>query len=452
MKAVVLIVPVSGHINACSYFCEVLKANGIDLKYLVLLEGEYHTTDSLQKTKRLVKGRGASDGAGDSSQIRRHMWFEKFYSWLSNERLIAFKKELHSLTKVLNEYKPDLLFLDTFFAHLFFSLPEYQHKILLLNTQLNNYKDVLVPPIDTPIHPGTPNFRIKHFFLWSSVNVNKFFFPLSTFWQDTWSLTKKLCRKNNLSTSSAIWFNKCFQPGISETPELILGYRSLDFPRHSPGPRQHYLAVQCNPRNDLSPDGEKILERIKELKVNAEKRLVYCSLGTLTNFHNKKGSLRLIQLLISVFQKRPDWRLVISLQQIPGNSLTRASENIFIFEHVPQIHVLPFFDLMITHAGINSVYECIFSEVPMLAFPLNFSCDQPGNAARIAYHQLGKFGFINHITAEQLEQYITTILEDKTYKENVRNMKANFLKEKNQNLLERLVSELVNQSYLKPTP
>ena len=53
----------------------------------------------------------------------------------------------------------------------------------------------------------------------------------------------------------------------------------------------------------------------------------------------------------------------------------------YVFQQVPQLHLLTHCDLMITLGGMNSIEECIEMEVPMLVCPMSLKTDQLGNSA-----------------------------------------------------------------------
>jgi zeaxanthin glucosyltransferase len=55
----------------------------------------------------------------------------------------------------------------------------------------------------------------------------------------------------------------------------------------------------------------------------------------------------------------------------------------------PQIELLKRAPLCITRAGLNTVLEALAQGVPIVAIPIGF--DQPGVAARVAYHGVGEF-------------------------------------------------------------
>jgi MGT family glycosyltransferase len=195
---------------------------------------------------------------------------------------------------------------------------------------------------------------------------------------------------------------------------------------------QHYLAIQVDPYKKLEVSDFQIYNDIKALKEKTSKKMIYCSLGTIADVHNRKASQAFFKLLIELMKSRPEWHLVLSLQSLASSKLPALSSNVSLYNYVPQFDILPLFDLMITHAGANSVFECIHAKVPMLAFPLNDSWDQNGNAARIVYHQLGLMGRIQSIESKQLEQLILKIIENQEFKKNISQMRQNCIAEYSQ--------------------
>jgi UDP:flavonoid glycosyltransferase YjiC (YdhE family) len=57
----------------------------------------------------------------------------------------------------------------------------------------------------------------------------------------------------------------------------------------------------------------------------------------------------------------------------------------------------------------------------MIAIPIGF--DQPGVAARIAYHGVGEFLAEEDLTADKLKALITTVMDDPNYKTRVVQMR-----------------------------
>jgi len=71
--------------------------------------------------------------------------------------------------------------------------------------------------------------------------------------------------------------------------------------------------------------------------------------------------------------------------------------------------------LCITHAGLNTALESLAQGVPMVAIPIGY--DQPGVAARIAYHEVGEFLDIENLSVERVRQLVHQVLKDSRYRE-----------------------------------
>ena len=71
--------------------------------------------------------------------------------------------------------------------------------------------------------------------------------------------------------------------------------------------------------------------------------------------------------------------------------------------------------LCITHAGLNTALESLAEGVPMVAIPIGY--DQPGVAARIAYHGVGEFVDIQDLTVGRIRGLIEKVLNSPRYRE-----------------------------------
>ena len=89
-----------------------------------------------------------------------------------------------------------------------------------------------------------------------------------------------------------------------------------------------------------------------------------------------------------------------------------------MINRVPQIEVLKRAALCITHAGINTALESLAEGVPMVAIPIGF--DQPGIAARIAYHGVGEFIEVEELSPERLSELIQKVLKNPGYRDKAR--------------------------------
>lgn len=111
--------------------------------------------------------------------------------------------------------------------------------------------------------------------------------------------------------------------------------------------------------------------------------LIFASLGTLQG--GRWG------LLADIAGACADLGVRVALAH--GGKLTAAQERALpgaplVQAFFPQRAVLAQSAACITHAGMNTVLDCVAAGVPMLAIPLAF--EQPATAARIAYHGIGE--------------------------------------------------------------
>ena len=95
------------------------------------------------------------------------------------------------------------------------------------------------------------------------------------------------------------------------------------------------------------------------------------------------------------------------LELIPSNTI--------VVRTAPQIDLLKRAALCITHAGLNTALEALAQGVPMVAIPVGY--DQPGVAARIAYHGVGDFIEIGNLTPRRLTELIAKIKGNPNYRD-----------------------------------
>lgn len=180
----------------------------------------------------------------------------------------------------------------------------------------------------------------------------------------------------------------------------------------------------------LSPRYLKCLNKIKDLRKHG-KKIIYISLGTLS-MNDKKKAIHFFRELKEVCNKTDGtnyYIISISKNVFPADFIPYSS-NIFLFKRIPQLHLLSYCDLMITHGGMNSITECISKEVPMLVYPLDKNWDQPGNAARVVFHGLGLKGNIRWATSSSIKRKIDSIWDNYEFHKNkIREMKTHIASE-----------------------
>jgi len=144
------------------------------------------------------------------------------------------------------------------------------------------------------------------------------------------------------------------------------------------------------------------------------KPLIYASMGTLVNGLNK-----VYGTMIDAVRAFPEMQAVLSVgRNFNPADLGPIPSNIIVVRTAPQIEVLKRAALCITHAGLNTTLEALAQGVPMVAIPIGF--EQPGIAARIAYHGVGEFVEIGNLTTRRLSELIVRVKADPSYRDKAR--------------------------------
>jgi zeaxanthin glucosyltransferase len=142
--------------------------------------------------------------------------------------------------------------------------------------------------------------------------------------------------------------------------------------------------------------------------------LIYASMGTLVN-----GLTDVFRLILKAADAIPGRQLVLSIgNNIQMDDLGPIPASAIVVPKAPQIELLKRAELCITHAGINTTLESLALGVPMVAIPVGF--DQPGIAARIVYHGVGKSVPVASINKEELSGAIEEVLGNPTYRDRAR--------------------------------
>ena len=140
-------------------------------------------------------------------------------------------------------------------------------------------------------------------------------------------------------------------------------------------------------------------------KISNDKPLIYISLGTVMSVRQEAfyqmcfealGDLEVQVLLAVGFETNID-----DLQSIPSNFLVR--------NYVPQLEVLKHTQLFITHAGMNSVQESIYFEVPMIVIPQTF--EQSMNAVRAEALGVAKYLKMKNLNSQMLKKASIEMLQ-----------------------------------------
>jgi MGT family glycosyltransferase len=137
-------------------------------------------------------------------------------------------------------------------------------------------------------------------------------------------------------------------------------------------------------------------------------------MGTLVN-----GMEHVYRTILEAVGRFPETQVVLSVgKNIKRDDLRQIPSNTIIVSTAPQIELLKRAALCITHAGMNTALEALAQGVPMVAIPIGF--DQPGVAARMAYHGVGEFVEVGNLTVERLSELVQRVRKNPSYRDKAR--------------------------------
>lgn len=251
-----------------------------------------------------------------------------------------------------------------------------------------------------------------------------------------WSDIKRKCKKLGIHWKFGI---DGFYPSFKV---VILGTKYFELGQTS----NCYFTGLCVEKKDNIDLKEK--EKLFNF-ANSNNPIIYCCLGTMSERY--LNAERFMEAVIKLFEKNPQWNLILSLGK-KGEVIERDKDagNINVVDFVPQLDILPYVDLVITHGGYSTIKECIYTGVPMLVFPCSY--DQHGNATRVQYHKIGlKSNLLEKtwiqkrtlkskkITAEDIKPFIEEALTNKVYKKNINDLQKTIV---NENELDNFIKSL----------
>lgn len=190
-------------------------------------------------------------------------------------------------------------------------------------------------------------------------------------------------------------------------PEFVLCPREFEFPMALVNSKRIHLG-HCIDLDRQEPHfaWEKL----------TESPLVYCSLGT--HVADYPHANHFFRVLLATAKAHPQYQFVISMG--PGRKIEEfgpVPDNVIAQTRVPQIGILKRAAVMLTNGGLGTVKECMYFAVPVLVLPCDF--DQPGNSARVCYHNIGRRARLKNITREILGSEIHHLIHNTAYKNNM---------------------------------
>jgi MGT family glycosyltransferase len=192
----------------------------------------------------------------------------------------------------------------------------------------------------------------------------------------------------------------------------------LDFPRT----RKPEGAIFIEASVDVERrDAEFPWERLDE-----NKPLVYCTLGTVVPFKAPARCAQFFQTFMDAMAQRPALQGVVTISNYLKADEFNCPANVLIAAEAPQVEILKRASLMVSHGGVTGLKESAFMGVPMLLIPIHY--DEFGNAARVVYHGLGARLQFEKVSEFELGRLIDRVLKDSSYSARAKLMSKKLVK------------------------
>ncbi len=435
-----------GHLNPCFAFARILLKH----QYEVVFAGSGFFKDHVSAEGfPFYPLRSVPFGLGFEKWVNTIE--KKKYAYLSNvlDRITdrLYKTREKELVKLLADISPDIVILDatqaTDIIVLYPHLKATPIRVAVIHAMFPTHVLPGRPPANSDVYPEDEKaveiaVRSLHLKRYQNTLRQK----LKYFFHDDSYLIRRRLRKNRFPHKYRSELSSLFYFNIGSLPEFILAPREFDFPTFETPPFHHYLGFMKNRPLQISLNNTYTQAKsdISKRKLNENTRLLYCSFGTIEPDH-QDVIVNFLNRLIKVTEDQKYLLLIsVSLQEEYLRSITN-SQRVYLFRSVPQLDVLTYADLFITHGGLGSIKESILANVPMLMYPVHTDYDPIGNAARVEYHGLGLRGNAYEDSESTIRNRIVELLTNQAYTENVRKMSAVNEKYTEQRLIE-LMSKL----------
>ncbi|MEN8906938.1 MAG: macrolide family glycosyltransferase [Clostridiales bacterium] len=157
----------------------------------------------------------------------------------------------------------------------------------------------------------------------------------------------------------------------------------------------------------------------KMININNQKMKIYISLGTIYN-----NSIEFYKKCFEAFENF-DMDFILSVgKNTDIKNLGYIPNNFSVYDYVPQLEILKYANVFISHGGMNSSNEALYFQVPLLLVPQ--SVDQPIVAKRVEELNAGIILNRENISSEILRNSLTRLLEHDIYKHSCKELSKSF--------------------------
>lgn len=327
---------------------------------------------------------------------------------------------------MINILKPKIIFIDVFCStDLIILLKIFKNtkiKIAFFQGSFKNFYSFIIPSVDCPYNPSqkikTISFCIIKNLGFYSRMIYEYFKYLTH--SDFSIIRKSLKNCKNINISKTRFHRIHFH----DYDYFIFCYEELEFNRVNSN-HFHYIGNgnKLNFLKTYNADNHWItlINTFENKKKIENKKIIYFSIGTiLSQTYEIEGEIyNFIQQVLNLSEFE-NLIIICSLGKI--SKMFDNKSNLFIYENVLQNELLKIVDVFISHGGTGSISESILSEVPMLLYDFGKIYDQKGNISKCLHYKLALTGNYKKETTDTINFKINLLLEDYTYRQNIKNL------------------------------
>ncbi len=359
---------------------------------------------------------------------------ENWVAVLSREKSRRIEENIKKYDEMIGKIQPDLIILDEHYAYKSIFYSKYKIPTVTIQTAVTPDYAPGIPPFN---NSWVPDFSWKNKtyveYLWwkyyVKIRINRIFRNIFAFGKSSGFYYRLYAQKYHFP------YHKIIRKRLNgirfeNIPSLVVPPASFDFPRDIKRNLYFIGPLKQKPvqRDGVSKRLESVLEKVSAIrKRQPGTRLIYCSLGTVTGNY-VKICRRFFRNMAKVSMRNPKLHIILSVGiYFDIAEIGNVPANLYPFDRVPQLKVLGKCDFVITHGGMNTVYESIMEERPMIVYPLSMDWDQNGNAARVVYHGIGLKGVLRRAQAGSIEKLLSELIaNERKFKANIRHLKSKF--------------------------
>ena len=177
--------------------------------------------------------------------------------------------------------------------------------------------------------------------------------------------------------------------------------------------RNYHFTGPCYIDRSLDPELS-----FKEIQHHA---VIYISLGSIDSYNTK---LSFYEKCLRAFQDS-NFTIIMAIGNLLDmQSLGQIPPNFIVRSYVPQLNVLQYARVFITHGGTNSTWEAILNQVPMVVFPQGG--DQYLVANRVEELGIGRWMKRKNIRPIELRKTVEQVIEDDGIRANLKRLSQSF--------------------------